>query len=63
MNQFDNTQGTRSDLGMSNASSIGLPGMGTLRQGINIPGQGGPTPAQLRELSLREETAKQMSSG
>ena len=61
MNQFANTQDTRSDLGMSNASSIGLPGMGTLKQGINLPG--GPTPAQLRELSLREETAKQMSSG
>lgn len=38
MNKFDTTQSDRSDLGMSNASSIGLPGMGTLRQGIALAG-------------------------
>jgi len=48
MHKFDMTQSDRSDLGMSNASSVGLgltnvssidlPGMGTLRQGIALRG-------------------------
>ena len=48
LKKFDTTQSDRSDLGMSNASSVGLglsnvsdvdlPGMGTLRQGIALRG-------------------------
>ena len=34
---FSDSRTDRSDLGMSNASSIGLPGLGTLRAGINLP--------------------------
>jgi len=39
-NSFSDSRSDRSDLGMSNASSIGLPGLGTLRAGINLPHQG-----------------------
>ena len=34
MEQFANTQSDRSELGMSGATSVGLPGMGTLKAGI-----------------------------
>lgn len=34
MGQFAQTHSDRSELGMSNASSVGLPGMGTLKAGI-----------------------------
>ena len=45
MLQFDTTQSDRSDLGMSNATSVGLPGVGTLKAGIafNNPQQARPT--------------------
>ena len=36
MGNFGATQSDRSELGMSNASSQGLPGMGTLRAGIAL---------------------------
>lgn len=36
MQQFANTQSDRSDLGMSNATSVGLPGIGTLKAGIAL---------------------------
>ena len=39
LQQFGMSQGDRSELGLSNASSIGLPGIGTLRAGINLQGQ------------------------
>ena len=34
MQQFANTQSDRSDLGMSTATSVGLPGIGTIKAGI-----------------------------
>ena len=37
MQKFSTTQSDRSDLGMSNASSVGMPGLGTIGAGINIP--------------------------
>lgn len=43
MQQFANTQSDRSDLGMSNATSVGLPGIGTLKASIAL------NPAQERE--------------
>ena len=46
MHQFAATQSDRSDLGMSNASSMGLPGVNTLRGGINLPGHPSQVAAQ-----------------
>ena len=47
MAQFANTQSDRSDLGMSNATSVGMPGVNTIRQGIAIGAQPAPNQAPL----------------
>ena len=66
MQKFATTQSDRSDLGMSNASSVGLPGEATLRAGIALGGtkQQAPPNRVSKEQTIYEETlAKQMSSG
>lgn len=47
MAQFATTQSDRSDLGMSNATSVGMPGVNTIRQGIAIGAQPAPNQAPL----------------
>jgi len=62
-NKFATTQSDRSELGMSNASSIGLPGIGTLRAGINIAS---PTPNSRQQTTAQHQVnmsaSKQQSS-
>ena len=59
--KFEATQSDRSELGMSNATSSGLPGLGTIRAGIEIisPSKNknlGKFEQSIREQSIREET-------